>query len=91
MLIAMTSKYIKFQAHSIDSMFEADSVRSPSNLALTLPAAGLVRKRPLMDPGIPQAEKIVIAVRDYTSVVKDEALLGDEEVGSLSLDHNYAA
>jgi len=44
-----------------------------------------------MGPGIPQAEKIVITVRDYTSVVKDEALLGDEEVRSLILDHNYTA
>lgn len=43
-----------------------------------------------MDHGTSEAEKIVIAVRDHTSVVKDEALLGDEEAGLPSPDYNLA-
>jgi hypothetical protein len=81
----------KFQPLSTGSTFEADGVRSPSELALKLPAAGLARKRRMMDHGTSEAEKIVIAVRDHTSVVKDEALLGNEEVGSPSPDYNLAA
>jgi hypothetical protein len=64
----------KSQPLSTASSFEADGVRSPS----------------VMDLGTPEAEEIVIATRNYTSAVKDEALPGDEEVGSLIPNYNLA-